>query len=264
MSRVAAKDSAVPESATGTAIRFVTRAGRWALERSLAVGYGVLYDFIFERFPAYRLLQEEVTRVIAAGAAGAANPRQVQILDIGCGPGNLSLGIAAAGYSVIGVDAYEPLVTLAQEKRRARQVPNVAFKRADLVEERPFPANHFDQVVNVHFLYAHPDPDAILREAAHVLAPGGHGIFVNLTRRVWVRPTFERIRAQAGWGAALGSLLWMVPNALFEALRPRRTGPHYWSEAQFTEHLNAAGFEVIELRRTFFEDASLLAWVRKP
>ncbi len=261
---MAPNDSAIRGSAAGTTMRAVSRAVRWALERSLAVGYGVLYDYIFERFPAYRILQQELLRVLAAGAAGVANPRSVQILDIGCGPGNLSLAMAAAGYSVIGVDAYEPLVTLAQEKRRSRQVPNVAFKHADLLGERPFAAGHFDQVVAVHFLYAHPDPDAILREAAHVLAPGGHGVFVNLTRRVWVRPTFRRLREQAGWGVALGALLWMVPNAVFEELRPRRTGPHYWNEAQFTEHLSAAGFEVLELRRTFFEDASLLAWVRKP
>jgi 2-polyprenyl-3-methyl-5-hydroxy-6-metoxy-1,4-benzoquinol methylase len=260
----AASPGSAAASAAATTLRAVSRAGRWALERMLAVGYGVLYDYIFERFPAYRSLQQEVLEMIAAGAAGVATPRDVHILDIGCGPGNLSLAVAAAGYSVIGVDAYEPLVTLAQEKRRARQVPNVAFKLADLPEERPFPAGHFHQVVNVHFLYAHPAPDAILAEAARVLAPGGHGVFVNLTHRVWVRPTFWRLRTEAGWGPALGALLWMLPNAVFESLRPRRTGPHYWNEAQFTEHLQAAGFEVLALRRTFFQDASLLAWVRKP
>jgi len=256
--------STIPGSVMGTSARAVHRAVRWALVRSLAVGYGVLYDYIFERFAAYRTLEDEVLRVIAAGAAGAASARDVRILDIGCGPGNFSLAMAGVGYSVIGIDAYEPLVTLAQEKRRARRASNVAFKRADLPEERPFPADHFDQVVNVHFLYAHPDPDAILREAARVLAPGGHGVFVNLTRRVPVRPTFERLRREAGFGAAFAALLWMLPNAIFESLRPRQTGPHYWTEAQFSDHLRGAGFEVLEMRRTFFEDASLLAWVRKP
>jgi SAM-dependent methyltransferase len=256
--------STVGTSFVGTTARAVNGAVRWALVRSLAVGYGVLYDYIFERFAAYRTLEHEVLRVIAAGAEGKPNPRDVRILDIGCGPGNFSLAMAGAGYSVVGVDAYEPLITLAQEKRRARRVQNVAFKRADLPGDRPFPAGHFDQVVNVHFLYAHPDPDAILREAARVLAPGGHGVFVNLTRRVWVWPTFQRLRAEAGWGPALAALLWMAPNAVFESLRPRQTGPHYWSEEQFGEHLRGAGFEVLQLRRTFFEDASLLAWVRKP
>jgi len=256
--------SPVGVSFVGSTARAVNGAVRWALVRSLAVGYGVLYDYIFEHFAAYRMLEQEVLRVIAAGSEGKPNARDVRILDIGCGPGNFSLAMAAAGYSVLGVDAYEPLITLAQEKRRARQVQNVAFKRADLPEDRSFPAGHFDQVVNVHFLYAHPDPDSILREAARVLTPGGHGVFVNLTRRVSVRPTFERLRTEAGWRPALAALLWMVPNAVFESLRPRQTRPHYWNEAEFRSHLGAAGFEVVDMRRTFFEGASLLAWVRKP
>lgn len=241
----------------------LTAGLRWAVDRALAVGYGVVYDYIFERFDPYRALQQEVLDVVRA-AAGARTPREVRVLDIGCGPGNFSLLLAGAGFSVIGVDAYEPLVTLAQEKRRAQHLPNLAFKRVPLAHTTAFPAAHFDQVLNVHFLYAHPDPDAILREAERLLAPGGHGVFVNLTRRVQVCPTFRRLRKDAGWSTALGSLLWILPNALFENLRPRQTSPHYWDEAQFAERLRTAGFEVLELRRTFFEGASLLAWVRKP
>lgn len=236
---------------------------RWAIDRALAVGYGVVYDCIFERFGPYRALQQEILDVVRA-AAGARHPQEIRVLDIGCGPGNFSLLLANAGFSVIGVDAYEPLVTLAQEKRRAQHLPNLAFKCVNVGHTAAFPAARFDQILNVHFLYAHPDPDAILREAARLLAPGGHGVFVNLTRRVWVLPTFRRLREVEGWGAALGSLLWMLPNALFESLRPRQTGPHYWGEAQFAERLRTAGFEVLELRRTFFDGASLLAWVRKP
>lgn len=44
----------------------------------------------------------------------------------------------------------------------------------------------------------------------------------------------------------------------------RPTGPHYWDEQRMTDHLRQAGFELVALRRTFFDDASLLASVRKP
>jgi SAM-dependent methyltransferase len=235
---------------------------RWSIDRALAVGYGLVYDYIFDRFGPYRVLQQEVLDMVRT-TAGGRRPREFRVLDIGCGPGNFSLLLADEGFSVIGVDAYEPLVTLAQEKRRAQHLPNLAFKCVNVAQTAAFPAAHFDHVLNVHFLYAHPDPDAVLREAARLLVPGGHGVFVNLTRRVWVLPTFHRLRRHVGWGAALSSLLWMLPNALFETVRPRQTGPHYWDEAQFDAHLRAAGFDVLELRRTFFEDASLLARVRK-
>lgn len=244
-------------------LRQLATGVRWAIDRALAVGYGLVYDYIFDRFGPYRALQQEVLDVVRAAADGKSL-RDVRVLDIGCGPGNFSLLLANTGFSVIGVDAYEPLVTLAQEKRRSQHLPNLAFRYVNVAHTPAFPAAHFDQVLNVHFLYAHPDPDAILREAARLLMPGGHGVFVNLTRRVWVCPTFRRLRQEVGWRTALNSLVWTLPNALFESLRSRDTGPHYWSEAQFAERLGAAGFEVLELRRTFLEGASLLAWVRKP
>jgi hypothetical protein len=74
---------------------------------------------------------------------------------------------------------------------------------------------------------------------------------------------FREVRARDGVGAAVRSLLWVLPNALFESMR-KRTGPHYWDEQQFRARLEQAGFEVRELRRTFFSGVSLLAWVVRP
>jgi hypothetical protein len=87
-------------------------------------------------------------------------------------------------------------------------------------------------------------------------------VFVNLTRRLPVWPTFRATRQRSGLGAAIGSLLWVFPNAVFEVMR-KRNGPHYWNEAEFTAHLREAGFTVLEMRRTFFDGVSLLAWARK-
>jgi hypothetical protein len=50
---------------------------------------------------------------------------------------------------------------------------------------------------------------------------------------------------------------------VFEAMR-KRTGPHYWDDQEFRARLEQAGFEVRELRRTFFSGVSLLAWAVKP
>jgi hypothetical protein len=73
---------------------------------------------------------------------------------------------------------------------------------------------------------------------------------------------FRDVRQRAGLRAAVSSLLWVLPNAVFEAMR-RRTGPHYWDEAQFRTRLEEAGFQVREMRRTFFSGVSLLSWVEK-
>lgn len=244
-----------------SAVRSVLGSLQWGVDRMLAVGYGVVYDYIFEHFDPYRRLQREVLAAVEAEAG--AERAAVLILDIGCGPGNFSLMLAEAGFTVVGVDAYDPLISLAQEKRRAQRLSNLAFKHGDVVKDSTFRSEHFDQVINVHFLYAHPDPISVLRAAYRVLKSGGHAVFVNLTRRVPLWATIRELSAREGIVPVLRSLVWVLPNTIFETVR-RRSGPHYWDEERMAHHLREAGFELLALRRTFFEGASLLATVRKP
>ncbi len=240
----------------------VVRGLQWALDRMVSVGYGVVYDFVFERFPPYRRLQQEILELLERSAPKDASRRDVHVLDIGCGPGNFAFAVGEAGFSVVGVDPYDALLDLAREKRRAKRLPNVAFRHADLATGQPFREASFDQVVNIHSLYVHAAPRDVLREAYRALKPGGHGVFVNFTRRVWLWSTVRGVTSRDGLAAGLRCLLWVLPNSVFEATR-KRIGPHYWQEEEFASRLEEAGFELLEMRRTFFDGASLLAWVRK-
>src|SRR6267378_3774496 len=242
-------------------MRAVVRALQWGLDRMLSVGYGVVYDAIFERFRPYQDLQAEVLELVEKGAP-AAPRRDVQVLDIGCGPGNFTFVLAEAGFSTIGLEAYGALVELAREKRRAKRLANLAFRHGDLAEGAGGRDGSFDAVVSIHGLYVHPDPLTLLREARRVLKPGGYAVFVNPTRRVGHWSTFREIKNRDGLRAALASLLWLVPNSIFELAR-MRIGPHYWDESQFAANLNAAGFTVLGTRRTFLNGASVLIWARR-
>ena len=236
---------------------------QWGVDRMVSVGYGLVYDYIFEQFGPYQKLQAEVLELVAASAKAAPDRKSVQVLDVDCGPGNLTFILAEAGFSVVGLEPYGALVELAREKRRAKRLANLAFCQGDLLSNKTLRDGAFDQVVNVHSLYAHPDPRALLTQIHRVLKPGGHAVFVNHTRRADVRRTFGELRAREGMGPALRCLgLWLLPHSIFEAAR-RRIGPHYWSEQEFAANLNAAGFTVLESRRTFLNGASVLVWARK-
>jgi ubiquinone/menaquinone biosynthesis C-methylase UbiE len=237
---------------------------RWTIDRMVSIGYGLVYDYIFEKFVPYQRLQAEVLELVET-AAKATSPdrRAFQVLDIDCGPGNLTFVLAEAGFSVLGLEPYGALVELAREKRRAKRLANLSFTQGDLSKTKSLRDASFDQVVNVHSLYAHADPQAVLAQSWRVLKPGGQAIFVNHTGPVRPLATFRDLRAREGTAAAVRCLfLWLIPHRLFEATR-RRIGPHYWSEATFGANLRAAGFTVLETRRTFLNGASLLVQAKK-
>lgn len=228
----------------------------------LSVGYGVVYDYIFERFPPYRKLQAEVLGLVQASVPPSVEPHDVRVLDFACGPGNFAALLAGAGFTVTGLDAYGALVELAREKRRAKHLANLAFRHADFASGNAFREGAFDQVINIHALYVHPEPDRLLKEAFRVLKPGGYAVFVNHTRQLGQWSTLSGIWRRDGLAAALACLVWVLPNLIFEAIR-KPVGPHYWDEDDFASHLKGAGFTVLEMRRTFLNDASLLVWARK-
>src|SRR2546429_382693 len=97
----------------------VVRALQWGLDRMLSVGYGVVYDAIFERFQPYRDLQADVLELVEKGAPHGPR-RDVHVLDVGCGPGNFTFVLAEAGFSTIGLEAYAALVELARASASAR------------------------------------------------------------------------------------------------------------------------------------------------
>ncbi len=224
-----------------------------ALERLVAVGYGVTYDAIFRSFTPYQALVREVLEYARRSLVARPGPR---VLDLGCGTGNFSLALAERGYSVVGEDPYEPLVERARRKAEARRPSSLTFRRG------PGADGAYDLVLSVHVLYAHRDPVAELARVFSRLGPGGHAIVVNFARRAPVVATIREVWSREGAGAALHSLQWLVPNALFDWLRGRRQS-YYWTAAEFQTHLEGVGFEVLEMRPTFLSGLSLLAWCRK-
>lgn len=97
-----------------------------------------------------------------------------RLLDVGCGPGSITLGLAAAVApgEAVGLDVEESVLDAARERAAVDGVTNVRFEAGD-VAALPFPDGSFDAVF-AHTLLEHVgDGGAALREMRRVLRPGG-------------------------------------------------------------------------------------------
>ena len=96
------------------------------------------------------------------------------LLDVGCGPGSVTIDLAArlAPGEVVGVDTSAVVVEIAQKAAADAGADNVSFQVADAYE-LPFADDAFD-VVHAHQVLQHlTDPIAALREMRRVTRPGG-------------------------------------------------------------------------------------------
>ncbi|MFF0902917.1 UNVERIFIED_CONTAM: methyltransferase domain-containing protein [Kocuria sp. CPCC 205316] len=96
------------------------------------------------------------------------------VLDVGCGPGSITLDLAGhvPQGRVVGVDVGEEALVLARGEAARRGDTRTEFLLADIVR-LPFPDGVFD-VVHAHQVLQHvADPVAALREMARVCRPEG-------------------------------------------------------------------------------------------
>jgi ubiquinone/menaquinone biosynthesis C-methylase UbiE len=98
----------------------------------------------------------------------------MDLLDLGCGPGTITLDLATrvAPGRVVGLDAAADVIAQAEARRRDDDVANVSFATGDAyaldLDDASFDVAHAHQVLQ-HLT----DPVAALREMRRVLRPGG-------------------------------------------------------------------------------------------
>src|SRR5215831_2884589 len=102
-----------------------------------------------------------------------------QLLDVGCGSGQLALIAAKDGLDVTGVDIARNLVERARERAQAEGLP-ARFEEAD-AEALPFEDASFDIVASLVGAMFAPRPDLVAQELLRVCSPGGTIAMVNWT-----------------------------------------------------------------------------------
>ena len=98
-------------------------------------------------------------------------PAPAAVADIGCGTGSLSVLLAAAGYTVTGLDSAPAMIRAARAKAAAARV-SARFVTSDAASPA-LPEGSFNVVLSRHVLWAMPNVDGALAAWARLLQPGG-------------------------------------------------------------------------------------------
>jgi SAM-dependent methyltransferase len=111
----------------------------------------------------------------AENSAGYLLPHldaSVSLLDVGCGPGTLTMDLATRVTSVTALERSAEALELAREEAAARRATNLTFLVGD-VQALDLPDDSFD-VVHAHQVLQHlTDPVGALREMRRVCRPDG-------------------------------------------------------------------------------------------
>ena len=145
-----------------------------------------------------------------------------RVLELGCGPGDVAIQLAAVSAEVTGIDFSENMIEIA----RAR-FPELAFEVAD-AEKLPFKDASFDVVVSNYTAHHFARPQEVFEEARRVLRPDG--------RLAVIMPIQSEQMSFAS-----------VMSAIFEEIPPEESpgGPllNATDPSELTDLIEAAGFK---------------------
>ncbi|MGO4147445.1 class I SAM-dependent methyltransferase [Paenarthrobacter sp. YAF11_1] len=185
-----------------------------------------------------------------------------RVLDLGCGTGRMTLAVAAAGHSVVGIDPNPDSLAAAQRKRGAEAVTWIDGTSAAIPQEATFDV----AIMTAHVAQAINDDGGWSRTLADIhraLVPGGMLVFDSRdpaarawehwtpakTRRVHTLPDGSMVEAWIECAAETGGLVALTEHRLCNGSTEETETSvlAFRTEDQLRHDLNSAGFTVNHL-----------------
>ena len=116
----------------------------------------------YDREAAYAAWRKEFASVMP--------PAPANVLDLGCGPGFVSVNLAGMGYQVRGIDMAENMLKRAREDAQSKGL-NVTFELGNATHPTGSPKS-YDAIVSRYLFWTLPDPMRTLTTAKELLKPG--------------------------------------------------------------------------------------------
>lgn len=171
-------------------LRFV---GTERLTKVLWWVYGYMYDGLLNFYPYRNLVGSVISRMELRDGEN--------LLEVGCGTGNVMLAaLEQADIFTCGVDSSRSMIRQAKHKLQSYIQSDKAYiVYADAVEYmKSLPAESFDCISMVNFLYAVPDRVMVWQECLRLLKPNGR-IVVTTSTESGSRPIIQEHLRNASW-----------------------------------------------------------------
>jgi ubiquinone/menaquinone biosynthesis C-methylase UbiE len=141
-----------------------------------------------------------VDRFVACFGA-LASRRSLDVLDLGCGPADVTTRVARAlpNARITGVDGSEPMLAHGRARLRDADLADRVHLEQRLLPDPELEARTFDVVVSTSVLHHLADPAALWTTVARCAAPGA-AVYVADLRRPPDRAALDELVARAAGG----------------------------------------------------------------
>jgi SAM-dependent methyltransferase len=119
----------------------------------------IFYDAIYKK-KDYRKEADYVVKSVKS-----LHPKAKNLLEMGCGTGNYSFVFRDLGFNVLGVDASEAMIKLANQKKSSFKARNISFQQSNAEDFQS--TRNWDLVISLFFMLGYQVSDSSLMKTFH-------------------------------------------------------------------------------------------------